>query len=115
MFTGLANTPQTIVTANPNVLVVNSVIVCNLGAETIRFNLQKTRTQSPSSPITVSYIKEYQIMPYNTVDVAAEFGLEIFLTYSATPSVSDSLICFSNGYTQKFDCEITYTTLTELP
>ncbi len=113
IFSGITSTPTTIITASTNVLLVNSIIICNTGAQNIRFNLKKLRTQT--DPVTISYITEYEIKAYGTVDIAAEFGLQIFLTYSTSPSVSDSLFCFSNGYTQSFDCEITYTQLKDLP
>lgn len=113
LFPGITNIPTTILTANTNVIIVNSINVCNLGTDNIRFNLQKLRTQA--TPVTISYVNQLEIQTYDTVDIVAKFGIQIYLQYSATPSISDSLICFSNGYTQKFDCEITYTILNELP
>ena len=113
VFAGITNTPTTILTADTHVIVVNSINVCNLGTENIRFNLQKLRTQA--TPATISYVNQFEIQTYDTVDIVAKFGIQIYLQYSTTPRISDSLICFSNGYTQKFDCEITYTVLNELP
>lgn len=113
VFANIANGPTAILSADANVLVLNSIIICNRGPDSIRFNLQKAR--DAEGGVTIFYINEFEIKPYNTVDVIAEFGLQIFLQYSLTPSVSDSLICFSNGYTQKFDCEVNYTILNELP
>lgn len=113
VFAGVINVPTTIVTANTHVILINSITVCNLGTENIRFNLQKLRTQA--TPVTITYVNQFEIQTYSTVDIVAELGIQIYLQYSATPSISDSLICFSNGYTQKFDCEVTYTTLNELP
>jgi hypothetical protein len=114
IFPSVTNIPTTILTANTNVIVVNSITICNLGIENIRFNLQKVRTIG-TTQATISYVNQFEIQTYNTVDIVAQFGLQIYLQYSITPSISDSLVCFSNGYTQTFDCEITYTILNELP
>ena len=42
LFANLANTPQTILSATSNVLVVNNIIVCNRTGQNIRFNFKKT-------------------------------------------------------------------------
>jgi hypothetical protein len=114
-FANIINVPKTILVANTNPLQVNGLIVCNRVGQPIRFNLKKIRTQT--SPVEIFYINEFEIKPYETVDVIAKIGLQIFLEYSATPdpSVSDSLECFTNGYTQICDCEISYTRLNDLP
>jgi hypothetical protein len=116
-FANLANVPTTLLTSgfliDPHVLVVNGIIVCNTGAQAIRFNLQKLRTQA--SPVEIYYVKEFEVKAYQTVDIITALGLQIFLEYKVLPSVHDSLICFSNSPTQKFDCEITYTRLNETP
>lgn len=111
-FASVSNSPQTILTASSHTLFVNGLMVCNKGPAAIIFNLQKVRSQL--SPITINYINEYEIPAYGVVDVIAVLGLQIFLQYtSGPPSISDSLKCFSNGYTQIFDCEIAYTQLNE--
>jgi hypothetical protein len=114
-FADISETPTTILVADTHPLLVNGLIVCNKGAQDIRFNLKKLRTQI--SPVEIYYINEFEIKAFETVDVVARLGLEIFLEYSATPdpSVVDSLFCFTNGYTQIFDCEISYTRLNDLP
>jgi len=111
-FASLSNHSQTILTASAHTLFVNGLMVCNKGSDTIRFNLQKTRDSTPS--VTINYINQYEIPAYGVVDVIAVLGLQIFLQYtSGPPSIHDSLQCFSNGYTQIFDCEISYTQLNE--
>jgi hypothetical protein len=114
-FANIINIPTTILVADTNPLQVNGLIVCNRGGQPIRFNLKKIRTQT--SPIEIFYINEFEIGPYETIDVIAELGLQVFLEYSTTPdpSVSDSLVCFTKGYTQVCDCEISYTRLNDLP
>jgi hypothetical protein len=118
-FANLANTPTTLLTTglltDPHVLVVNSIIVCNTGAQAIRFNLQKVRTQNPNPSVTIFYTKEFEVKAYQTVDIVTALGLQIFLEYKVAPAITDALICFSNSPTQKFDCEITYTRLNETP
>lgn len=54
------------------------------------------------------------IEPYETIDVIETTGV-ITLEYSVKPFVSDSLVCFSKGYTQVFDCDVVYAQLNELP
>lgn len=116
-FANLANTPTEILTTglltDPHVLVINSITVCNTGAQAIRFNLQKVRTQSV--PVTIFYINQFEIEAYQTVDVVAALGLQIFLEYKVSPDITDKLVCFSNSLIQKFDCEIAYTRLNETP
>lgn len=112
-FANLANTPQTILSATSNVLVVNNIIVCNRTGQSLRFNLKKLRSQD--TPVEIFHLNELEIKPYKTIDAIEELGLNIFLQYQESPAISDSLICFSNGSTQKFDCEVNYTALKELP
>lgn len=66
------------------------------------------------SPITIFYINELEIKPYTTIDIIDITGV-LQLEYNLTPYVSDSLVCFSNGYTQLFDCDVCYAQLNELP
>ena len=112
-FASVSETPTTILVADAHPLLVNGLIVCNRGVQDIRFNLKKIRTQI--SPVEIYYINEFEIKGYETVDVIAELGLQVFLEYSADPSVVDSLECFTNGYTQIVDLDISYTRLNELP
>jgi hypothetical protein len=116
-FSGLKNTPTTILAtgsgSNLHTLTVNSITICNRGAQNIRINLKRSRTGATS--ISNFLINEFEIAAYATVELIKQFGLGIFLEYSTSPSIIDSLICFSNGYTQIFDCEVNYSRLNELP
>lgn len=112
-FADINKTAVTLVTAIENTLIVNSLIVCNKTKTPIRLNLKKVRTGS--SPTEIFYINEFEIKAYDTVDIVKEKGLNIFLQYSQTPTISDSLACYSNGLSQKFDCELNYAQLKELP
>ncbi len=118
-FSGLTSTPTTILTTgsglNLHPLQVNSITICNRGAQDIRFNLKRERTGD--TVVTTFIINQFEIKAYETVDVMERLGLQIFLEYSIAPNpvINDSLICFSNGYTQIFDCEVNYTRLNDLP
>lgn len=113
-FPNISDTPTIILTADTNPIQVNGLIVCNRIGRPIRFFLKKLRTQT--IPVEIYYINEFEIKPYETVDVIARLGLQIFLEYSTTPnpSISDSLECFTN-INQRCDCEISYTRLNDLP
>jgi|SRR5271154_250632 len=65
-------------------------------------------------PIKIFYINELEIKPYTTIDIIDITGV-INLEYNLIPYISDSLVCFSNGYTQIFDCDVIYAQLNELP
>ncbi len=114
-FSNLKNVETTILTANAHPILVTGLIVCNRTPYTILINLKKVRSQT--SPVTIYEINNFEITKYNTVDIVAEKGLKINLQYSTTPNpiISDSLVIFSNGYTQIFDCDISYDTLNDLP
>lgn len=115
MFEEVTSIPQTILTTDEHVLLINSITVCNLGAEKIRFNLKKQRN-TDSGLTEIFVVNQFEMNPYETVELIYKLGLQIVLQYKLLPSiVSDSLICFTNGYTQKADCEISYTQLNELP
>lgn len=68
----------------------------------------------PIVPSSIFYINELEIKSYTTVDIIDITGV-LNLQYSIEPYVSDKLVCFTNGYTQKFDCEVVYAQLNELP
>jgi hypothetical protein len=114
LFPDISSTPTTILTADTNPVQVNGLNVCNRIGRPIRFFLKMIRTKT--SPVEIYLINEFEIKPYDTVDVIARFGLQIFLEYSTTPnpSISDSLECFTNP-NQTCDCKISYTRLNDLP
>lgn len=62
---------------------------------------------------TIYYINELEVAPYSTLDIIERTG-PLNIVYSREPYINDKLICFSNGYTQLFDCEVVYTQLNEL-
>jgi hypothetical protein len=90
--------------ANTNWLQDSTVIV--IGTSPITF--------VPNIPSTIYYVNELEISPYSTIDVIDITGI-LNLQFSITPYLTDKLVCFSNGYTQVFDCEVNYAQLNELP
>jgi hypothetical protein len=68
-----------------------------------------------TEPVTSYFhFNQKEIHPYETVDIIKTSGV-ITLEFGTKPFVSDSLVCFSNGYTQVFDCDVIYAQLNELP
>ena len=119
-FPNISGTDITILEADTNFIQVNGLIVCNTGPTTIRFNLKKERVETLPIPglIEIFYINQFEIKPFETVDVVAKVGIQIFLEYYTTPNpiiLKDRLKCFTNAANQMCDCEISYTRLNELP
>jgi hypothetical protein len=120
-FSNLSKDPTVLIEATSNSLWVNSIIVCNRGRQTIRFNLKLLKAQE--APVETFLINELPIPPFKSINVldflekdyAGSLGGVLNLEYSVTPSISDSLVCFSNGDTQIFDCTVNFTRLNELP
>ena len=112
-FKGLTNIPTTILTASAHTLLVKSIIICNRTADIIRINLQNFCTQD--IPLDIYTFNEFELDAFETKNLIKEIETELVLKFSKTPSIVDSLKCFSNGYSQVFDCEITYIQLNELP
>jgi hypothetical protein len=114
-FSNLSNEPQTIIVADTHVLEVTSIKVTNLGTQPIRINLKQITTQA--SPVEVFLLKNSELGPYESKNLIDIIGNEdsITLEYSSSPSVSDSLVCYSNGYSQQFDCVVKAFVLKELP
>ena len=108
-FVSVANTPTELLKADSGVLLVGSIIVCNKSSGPIRFNLQKLRNGEND----IFLVNEFQVDAYQSVDILEKLGLRTYLQYSSVPAISDSLICYSNGYSQEFDCDIAYTRLNE--
>jgi hypothetical protein len=48
------------------------------------------------------------VQPNESINLISLGSLEVFL------ADGDNLLCFSNGYTELFDCTVCYTTLNEL-
>lgn len=68
----------------------------------------------PETSTAIYHINELEIKPYDTIDIIDLIGV-ITLNFDSNPFIQDILICFSNGYTQVFDCDVGYAELKELP
>ena len=116
-FANIANTPVTLLATDsvnyPHTIIVNGISVTNTTNQTIRFNLKKNRQQT--TPISIFRVNEFEIKPYQTIDVVAFLELQLVLKYRATPAITENITCFSNSPIQKFDCEITFSVLNETP
>lgn len=98
--------PVTNGTVNANTLWRQTSVITMVGTSPITF--------IPNVSTKIFYINELEIAPYTTVNVIDNIGF-LNLEFSRTPYITDSLVCFSNGYTQIFDCEVCYAQLNELP
>lgn len=93
-------------TANANTKWIQNSNITAVGTSPITF--------IPNLPLITFYGNQFEIDPYKQVNISDSIGV-ITLEYSTTPYISDSLICYSNGYTQVFDCNVSYAQLNELP
>lgn len=116
-FAGLNNVPTTLLETgamiDPHTLIVNSILVTNKGTDVIRFSLQQVTTGD--NPSTVLLANLEPIPSRGTINIVGEICSHISLTYTTTPDVSESLVGFSNGIVQLYDCVVTYTRLNETP
>lgn len=85
---------------------LNAVNICNISEDNIRMNLQIVRLLT--NPKQESFlVRNVLIQPNESYNLIALGNLEVFL------KDGDNVLCFSNGYSQLFDCTICYTELNE--
>ena len=114
-FPGLKDVETTILTANTHPIIVQSLRVTNKTSYKILVNLKAIRDEGITT-ITTYEDNQFAIEPYGRIDLVKECGHEFYLEYKDIPTpVSESLTIYSNGYTQIFDCNISYITLNDLP
>lgn len=107
IFANLADQKVVLLSAE-NTVFLNAVNICNTSLEDLRINLKTVRLlDSPS--VENFNVHNVLIKPNQSCNLVSLFGLEIFLRDG------DSLLCFSGGYTQVFDCTVCYTKLNEPP
>lgn len=112
-FSGLKDVETTLLTTNTHPIIVTSLRVTNRTSSKILVNLKAIRDDGV---ITTTYEdNNFDIEPYKRMDLVKECGHAFYLEYKNTSSISESLVIYSNGYTQIFDCNISYITLNELP
>jgi hypothetical protein len=93
-------------TLNSGITFVQTEIITAIGTSPILFAVNTSSTSI--------IMNEFEIAPYANINVLQTTGL-LRLQYNLTPYMSDKLVCFSNGYTQLFDCNIVYLELNETP
>ena len=94
-------------TVNANTYWTQNSNITDVGVDPITFI-------SNIPAITTFSFNEFEIAPYENKDLIKTVGV-ITLEFSVNPFFSDSLVCYSHGYTQIFDCDVFYTKLNELP
>lgn len=112
-FSGLKDIETSVLTANTHPVIVLSLRVTNKTNYKILVNLKNIRNDG----ITTNTYEDNQfpLEPYERIDLVKECGHEFHLEYKDIPAISESLSIYSNGYTQIFDCNISYITLNDLP
>jgi hypothetical protein len=125
-FSNLDDNPTTAIVetslVQPHTIWVQAIIITNLGNADIGINLKFVR----STPATEIFLVKNFSVPafnnpkefkdktlFNTVDLVDVLGIKKNLQYGI--GATEKLICYSNGYTQKFDCCVEYSVLNDLP
>lgn len=106
IFANLAD-QKTVLLSVEKPVFLNAVNICNISEINIRINLQIVRLLV--SPQQENFlVKNVLLQPNETHNLMSLGNLDVFL------KDGDNLLCFSNGYSQLFDCTICYTELNEL-
>ncbi len=92
-------------TTNSNTIWKQTGIVTIIGTSPITF--------IENVSLKIFLINELEIKPYANINVICSTGV-LQLEYSTNPFITDDLVCFSNGYTQVFDCDVNFTSFNEL-
>jgi len=106
LFANLADQKTALLSAEKPIF-LNAVNICNVSSVNIRINLQLVRLLA--SPVIENFlVHNVLVQPNESINLISLGRLEVFL------KDGDNLLCFSNGYTELFDCTVCYTTLNEL-
>ena len=127
-FNNLANVPTVIVQTdeiiNPNWMDVESITFCNVSPQPIRISLRRITYENGVQSATNLLVNQHELnIPGNkesTINIVKDYGLDLQIQYEngsppLTPTITDQLLCYSNGYTQIFDCEVNYISYKETP
>jgi len=105
IFAGLAD-QKTVLLSVEKPTFLNAVNICNTSSDNIRINLQIVRLLI--SPKQENFlVRNVLIQPNESNNLISLGNLEVFL------KDGDNILCFSDGYSQQFDCTICYTELNE--
>lgn len=102
-FSNLADI-KTVLLSAENTCIVDSVNVCNMTNENISMNIELVRLANG---------EEIRSRMINHELIAGNKSLNVFHSIYTHLENLDSLICFSDGYSQVFDCSICYRELIE--
>lgn len=107
-FSNLNNKETVLYTAEKDTY-IKSISVCNMCFNTdfIRISLKATKSLNVPSPITVNKLNNIVIKKNMTEELTEHLNDSPFLKNG------DSLIIYSNGYSEIFDCTIHYEELNE--
>lgn len=125
-FSNLGSTPTAVLTTTAHPLIVQSITVCNRGNEAIYINLKVNCVDSgvTTSPLLLTnFLVPAALTPvqyksttiFSGVDLLGSQVLDQDITLLYAIGSTDSITLYSNATPQKFDCYITYRSLTEIP
>tara|TARA_B110000908_G_C10267055_1_gene465268 strand:- start:4406 stop:4774 length:369 start_codon:yes stop_codon:yes gene_type:complete len=101
LYSSLSDQKTVVLSTEKETIFLHAVNVCNMSDDNIRISLQMTSIIN--TPIEESYlVKDVLLQPNESHNLMSLGNLEVFLKNG------DSLICFSNGYSQVFDCVVCY-------
>ena len=106
IFTNLADQKTILLNVEKSVF-LNAVNICNVSEENIRINLQIVRNINNEKQENY-LVKNVLLQPNESHNLMSLGSLEVFL------QKEDNILCFSNGYSQIFDCTICYTEQNEI-
>lgn len=121
-FPNLSSTPQTIFSNSTDTGLLEGINITNTSDQDILINLKCRKIiLGVTTEIFLAYNftipswrdpREYKDRTlFNTVELVKELGIKKNLDY--TGGVTNVLIIYSNGYSQKFDCSVEYVQLTQ--
>jgi len=120
-FPAQADDPLEILKTESHPIRIQSLVVCNRGPQPIKFNLKiKSVEAQTTTPTETFCVNEFEIKPYRTATFTSHDPdhpnfIDIYLEYRESPSIIESLISFTNGPTQIYDCRAIYSVIKELP
>jgi hypothetical protein len=123
LFPNLTYNQQVILESTTNTIYVDSITICNTSSNDIRINLIKKIVGSNSSANQSFLVKNLEVQApvsgkpssTSTVNLVSLFGLQIFLPVTIVSGVTytSSLIIYSGGINQNYDCTVDYSVFVE--
>ncbi len=104
-FNNLSDSTEVLLSAEMSTW-VNAVNICNLSDDNIRLNLQFVRSLNVDEPTYTPIRQNVLIQKNESLDLIKDLKIQL--------ENGDNLLCFSNGYNEKFSCLLCYTELNDL-